>query len=121
MFAVQRRARLGHACRVQGAVNECRARAVQRRARRAVQDQVAVGARQGAVAGVEVLRHGMRPGKAHIGGQLAVGAQHPAARGAGGFGVEVRHLALRVDAGVGASGAHQRDRGSGNARRAQSR
>ena len=60
------RAGLCHAGLVQRPVDEGRARAVQRRARGAVEDQVAVGARLGAVAGVEVLGHRTCPGEADI-------------------------------------------------------
>src|SRR5580658_5411717 len=81
----------------------------QRRARTAIEDQIAVAARQSAIAGMKVVRYHTHPAHADIAGQFAVGTQEPCGRTANGAGVEVRDLFARVHSGVGAPGTDDFD------------
>ena len=116
MFADERAGRRLHARRIEGAMHPGGPPRVQGRARAAVEDEVAVSARLGAVAGMKVLRHGLRTAQADVGGQFAVGAEQPAAHGAHRLGVEMRDLPARMHAGIRAPGADQGHRGGGDAR-----
>ena len=65
---------------------------------------------------MEVFRYGLRPAQRDARGQQRIGTEHPGARAALHADIEMRDLAARVDAGVGAAGTddlHRRigDRG----------
>src|SRR5690606_19986254 len=115
VLAEQRLRRQLHALRVQRLAYPGGAARVPARAHPAVEDDVAVTARHGAEAGVEILRHGARPVEVDIRRQVAVRAQHPAALGADRLGIEMRDLVEGMHAGIGAAGADQFHRMIGNA------
>jgi hypothetical protein len=78
---------------------------LQPRPRAAVEDPVAVAARARREARIEVVGHRHAPPHRHGRRQVGGGAEDPAARVAGGLGIEMHHLAARVHAGIGAAGA----------------
>ena len=115
MLAKEMRRGLLHACRIERARHPGGTLRIERGSSRAVEDQIAVDARLGAVAGVKVRRHGPRPKDRDVLGQIRVSAENPTAPAALGMGVEVRDLSARVYAGIGAPGGHEAQRLRGDA------
>ncbi len=110
VLAHQRRGGLRHGERIQGPVYPGGAPGPQARAGPTIENDVAVGARLGRIARVEVLRHRPGPCETDVARQLGVGAEHPGAQAPAGLSIEMRDLSTGVHAGIGAPGAHQADR-----------
>ena len=116
VFANQQLAGSVHALSIQWPVAISGAIAPQRRALRAVQDQVAIAPRLRRKAGVKIVRHRAGPVQAQIGWQMGIAAKHPGAWRALRLGVEVHHLAETMHAGIGASGTDHAHRMIGDPR-----
>ena len=85
-----------------------------RRPHRAVEQAVPVGARDGAVAGMECGVYGLRPEHRDRFGQRGVHPAHPGAGGTLGIGVEMRYLLDGMDSAVGPASAGGGDGRAGN-------
>ena len=89
---------------------------LQRRPHGAVEDPVAIAARTRGKARMEIVRHRHAPAHADRRRQARGRAEHPAARIARRCAVEMHHLARRMHAGIGASGADGSTRCAGDER-----
>ena len=104
-----------HALLIERIAHPADALGSERRPRRAVQDHVAIAARERAVAGVKGLRNLAGPQHADL--LRADSSSHPApsrARCASRLRIEMHDLHRGVDAGIGAAGSHDFDRMIGN-------
>ncbi len=94
------RARLLHERRVQAPVVPAHAVAQDRRRHAVVEEQVVIGAREGAIARVELRRHLASPEDACRLGKVGVGSAHPRIAVAHRFRIEVHDLRARMHARV---------------------
>ena len=109
VLADQRLCRGMHGRGIERTMDPRRPRALQRRARAAVQDAVTVDAANGPVPRMKADAHLARPLQGNRRREPGVRAQHPGAWGAHGVGIEMNDLAGRVHAAVGAAGADDDD------------
>ena len=108
MGAKQMARGLAHALHVQRPVHERDATRGQRRARRPIQDAVAVGARERGIARMEMIRAPGAPSAVpHPRGNSVFAPSTSARSRACGAGIEMRDLAARVHAGIRTSGRGQ--------------
>ena len=108
-----------HALRIQRQTLPSHVASIQRRSRGAIEDGVAIAARQRAKARMEIVIDLYRPAYAHTGRQTAGGAQHPGTFAARCDGIEMDHLTAGVHASIGATGAGHLDRMISDQRYAQ--
>ena len=89
-----------HSSFIEWIPNPAHAIGLDRRPRPAVQDDVAIGSRERAVAGMEGVRDFAGPENADLRRQIRGRAQNPAALGARGLRIEMDHLHGGVHAGI---------------------
>src|SRR5215213_4894570 len=109
MLADQMRGSGAHASFIEWLANPADATGSECRTRRAIQDHVAIGPRESAVARMERVGNLTRPYHTDLGRELGRRTEHPAALGACGGRVEMNDLHRGVYAGIGAAGGRDCD------------
>ncbi len=114
VFAQQRLRRLVHCLCIQRPTLPAQQLTAQGRTHRAVEDAVAVTPRPRRKARMEIGTDRLAPAHSHFRWQPGGRTQGPGTRVAHGLGIKVHHLALAMDTGIGAPGAHHAHRDIGH-------